>query len=112
MQTIVLLTILILLPATRAYTPYPPEETQSIRLNENNRWNSMLSSFHPSETLTFVVDRRVYFYLNSSTNQTIKMRGRAYFVDDRRKFVEMKDLSPFDVTKIYVYSANRLIIKS
>ena len=112
MQTIVLLTIFILLPATRAYTPYPPEETQSIRFNENNRWNSMLSSFHPSETLTFVVDRRVYFYLNSSTNQTIKMRGRAYFVDDRRKFVEMKDLSPFDVTKIYVYSANRLIIKS
>lgn len=40
------------------------------------------------------------------------MRGRAYFVDDRRRFVEMDQLSPFDVTKVYVYGENGIIVKS
>lgn len=40
------------------------------------------------------------------------MRGKAYFMDDQRKFVMSTSLSPFDVTKIYVYSETGLIVFS
>lgn len=32
------------------------------------------------------------------------MRGRAYFLADNGKFIEMPSLSPFDVTQILVYN--------
>ena len=111
MQAIVLLASL-LISRIVAYTPYPPEETQRIRTSETSIWNAQATEFDASDVTTFVVDRRVYFFVNSSISQTIKMRGRAYFIDDRRKFVPINDLSPFDVTKIYVYSQNGLIVKS
>lgn len=89
MQTIVLLTISLLTPAIITYTPYPAEETSRIRTSETNIWNALAEGFRANEVTTFVVERRVYFFINSSISQTIKMRGKAYFIDDKKKFVPM-----------------------
>ncbi len=40
------------------------------------------------------------------------MRARAYFIDDKKQFVEINQLSPFDVTKIHIYNSIGIIVKS
>lgn len=40
------------------------------------------------------------------------MRAKGYFINDEKKFIEYDELSPFDVTKIYIYSAAGFIVKS
>jgi hypothetical protein len=44
--------------------------------------------------------------------EKIKMRGKAFFMNENRKFVMSTYLSPFDVTKIYIYSEMGIIVKS
>jgi hypothetical protein len=38
-----------------------------------------------------VVERRIFFFINSfAFPQTVKMRGRAYFMDNRKRFLPME----------------------
>lgn len=41
----------------------------------------------------------------------IKIRARAYFVNHHKQFIN-HTLTPYDVTKIYVYAQNGIIVQS
>lgn len=60
----------------------------------------------------FRVETRIDFFLDvKDVPQTVKMKGRGFFYEDG-KLKHPEILSPFDTTKVYVYSQNGLIISS